>query len=97
LYTEGWGATLFCPDAPMVMAGDFHFGPPLDAVPRTENPLLLAWPLNNYWNTNFPRSQPGPIRLRYGLLTHGTFDAGEASRQAISFAQPIIAHPQWTS
>jgi len=97
LYTEGWGATLFCPDAPMVMPGDFHFGPPLEAVPRMENPLLLAWPLNNYWNTNFPRSQSGPIRLRYGLLTHGTFDAGEASRQAIAFAQPIIAHPQWKS
>ncbi len=97
LYTEGWGATLFCPDAPMVMAGDFHFGPPLETVPRLENPLLLAWPLNNYWNTNFPRSQPGAIRLRYGLLTHGTFDAGEASRQAIAFARPIIAHPQWIS
>jgi len=97
LYTEGWGATLFCPDAPMVMPGDFHFGPPLEAVPRQKNPLLLAWPLNNYWNTNFPQSQSGPIRLRYGLLTHGTFDAGEASRQAVAFAQPIIAHPQWTS
>lgn len=93
LYTEGWGATLFCPDAPMTMAGDFHFGPPLDAVPRTENPLLLAWPINNYWSTNFPRSQPGPTRLRYGLHTHGAFDAVEASRQALAFAQPIIAHP----
>ena len=95
MYTEGWGATLFCPDAPMVMAGDFHFVPPLEAVPRTENPLLLAWPLNNYWNTNFPRSQPGPIRLRYGLLTHGAFDAGEASRQAMRFTRPIIAHPEF--
>ncbi len=97
LYTEGWGATLFCPDAPMVMAGDFHFGPPLEAVPRPKNPLLLAWSLNNYWNTNFPRSQPGPIRLRYGLHTHGAFDAGEASRQATAFAQPVIAHPQWAT
>jgi len=93
LHTEEWGATLFCPDAPLVMPGDFHFGPPLKSVPRPANPLLLAWPLNNYWNTNFPLSQPGLIRLRYGLRTHGPFDASEAGRQAAAFANPILAHP----
>jgi hypothetical protein len=93
LHTEEWGATLFCPDAPLVMPGDFHFGPPLESVPRPANPLLLAWPLNNYWNTNFPLSQPGRIRLRYGLRTHGPFDAAEAGRQAAAFANPILAHP----
>jgi alpha-mannosidase len=87
------GATLFCPDAPMAMAGGFHFGPPLESVPRDANPLLLAWPLNNYWNTNFPLVQPGRIRLRYGLMTHGAFDAAEAARHATAFAQPILAHP----
>ena len=96
LHTAEWGATLFCPDAPLVMPGDFHFGPPLDSVARQANPLLVAWPLNNYWNTNFPLSQPGPVRLRYGLHTQRSFDAVEASRQAAAFANPILAHPVFT-
>jgi len=87
------GVTLFCPDAPMMQAGGFHFGPPLEHVPRPANPLLLAWPLNNYWHTNFPLTQPGRISLRYGLLTHGPFDATEAQRQAAAFAQPVLVHP----
>jgi hypothetical protein len=93
LHAGDHGATLFCPDAPMVMAGGFHFGPPQERVPREADPLLLAWPLNNYWNTNFPLVQPGRIRLRYGLWTHGAFDAATAARQAAAFAQPVLVHP----
>ena len=76
----------------MVMAGGFNFGPPLARVPREANPLLLAWPLNNYWNTNFPLTQPGRIRLRYGLLTHVAFDAKQTKLEAAAFSQPVIAH-----
>ena len=87
------GATLFCPDAPMGMAGGFHFGPPLEAIPRDADPLLLAWPMNNYWNTNFPLLQPGRHSFRYGLMTHAGFDGRQALDAASVFANPIIAHP----
>jgi hypothetical protein len=87
------GATLFCPDAPMAMAGGFHFGPPQDSIPRHADPLLLAWPMNNYWNTNFAVIQPGKFRCRYGLHTHGRFDPEQARAEAQAFANPIIAHP----
>jgi hypothetical protein len=87
------GATLFCPDAPMAMAGGFHFGPPLESIPRDADPLLLAWPMNNYWNTNYPVVQPGMHRLRYGLLTHDAFDPTRARAEAALFANPVIVHP----
>jgi len=93
MYDDRRGVTLFCPDAPMVMAGGFHFGPPLQAVPRDADPLMLAWAMNNYWTTNFPVTQPGKVRLRYGLLTHGVFDQADVAAQADAFANPIIAHP----
>lgn len=86
------GATLFCPDAPMAMAGGFNFGPPLESLPRNANPLLLAWAMNNYWNTNFPIIQPGPHRFRYGLLTHAVFDTELAGAHASAFANPVIVH-----
>ncbi len=93
IHTAERGVTMFCPDAPLVQAGGFQFGPPLDRVPRAANPLMLAWPINNYWHTNFPLVQPGRIRLRYGLATHGAFDALAAAQQAAVFAQPLVVHP----
>jgi hypothetical protein len=65
------GVALFTPDAPMVQFGDFHFARPMDELPRPRHPLLLAWPVNNCWDTNFPRVQTGRIHLRYGLLSFG--------------------------
>jgi alpha-mannosidase len=93
IHGDQLGATLFCPDAPMAMAGGFNFGPPLETVPREADPLLLAWPMNNYWNTNFPLEQPGIVRLRYGLQTHARFDPIDVRQRASAFANPIIAHP----
>ena len=87
------GVTLFCPDAPMVQVGGFNFGRKHESIARTENPLLLAWPLNNYWNTNFPLTQPGTINLHYALLTHGTFDPVLISQQARAVTTPMLAHP----
>lgn len=97
IHTPTRGATLFCPDAPMAMAGSFHFGPPLDTIPRSANPLLLAWPMNNYWNTNFPLVQQGLHKLRYGILTHGAFDPEQARVRASAYANPVIVHPGFTA
>ncbi|MEO5715152.1 MAG: glycoside hydrolase [Luteolibacter sp.] len=88
------GVALFTPDAPMVQFGDYHFARPLDVLPRPQNPLLLAWPVNNYWDTNFPRVQNGRIRLRYGLLTFGGPADPLALRSAArKFNQPRLLWP----
>jgi hypothetical protein len=88
----GLGATLYCPDSPLVQLGDFHFGRKNHSIPRRENPLLLAWPLNNYFNTNFRASQPGVIRLRYGFRTHGEFEPLVAFHEGQLVAQPVQVH-----
>ncbi|MCX5317028.1 hypothetical protein [Streptomyces sp. NBC_00154] len=74
IWNQEGAVALLTPDAPMIQFGDFHFGPPLDAVPRDDNPLLLAWPVNNYWGTNFPQVQPGRTTLRYGFLSMPEMD-----------------------
>jgi alpha-mannosidase len=84
---------LLCPEAPLVQFGDFHFGPPLDSIPRHENPLLLAWPVNNYWETNFPRVQRGRIRLRYGLVALKSLDVDALREHAQKLRQPPLVWP----
>jgi alpha-mannosidase len=93
MWDDQSGVGLFAPDVPTVQFGDFHFGSPLERLPRPANPLLLAWPVNNYWDTNTPRVQSGRIRLRYGFVTFGEIDLTSLRRQAEIFRQPVMAWP----
>ena len=93
MWDERFGAAIFSPDAPMVQFGDFHFGPPLDAVPRPENPLLLAWPMNNYWDTNYQRLQAGHVALKFGFLTFDSEEVSALQRAAQVFRQPALVWP----
>ena len=86
-------ATLVCRDSTLVQPSGFSFGRVLRRVPRPAAPLLLAWPFNNYWNTNYPLSQPGIIRLTWGFLTSAAFEAADVMTRAREFLQPAIVHP----
>ena len=85
-------ATLVCPDAPLVQVGGFRFGLNSRQIADRSQALLLGWPMNNYWNTNFRASQPGPYRVRYELHTHESYDPALAASAAAS-AAPLEAHP----
>lgn len=93
VYDGQHGITLACPDAPMVQVGGFRFGRKSTAIPRESNPLLLAWPMNNYWETNFPAKQPGIHRLYYELSTFSTFDPVTAFRAGIAAGQDVEIAP----
>ena len=86
------GVTLYCPDAPLVQIGDFNFGRKQSAIPRKANPLLVAWPLNNYWETNFRANQPGQIELRYSFVSHGPFDPAHAMLEGQLTRNPPVTH-----
>jgi len=90
------GVALFASEAPVVQFGDFHFGPPLDALPRPRNPLMLAWPANNYWDTNTPRVQSGRIHIRYGFATFGQAGLPSLRKMAEMFRQPPLCWPVTT-
>jgi len=93
VHRGGRGATLYCPDAPLVQVGGFHFGRKQDRIERRAKPLLLAWPLNNYWETNFRASQPGRVELRYAFSTHGPYEALRAAEEAGRVLHPPRIHP----
>jgi alpha-mannosidase len=54
---------------------------------------LYSWVMNNHWGTNYRAYQEGPVVFRYLLRPHLGFDPAEASRQAISRSQPLLAVP----
>jgi hypothetical protein len=93
MWDDDTAVAMFVPDAPGVQFGDFHFGPPLDSVPRPKNPLMLAWPVNNYWDTNFAQVQPGRIHLRYGFMAVPATERNELRRHAAAFRQPPLVWP----
>jgi hypothetical protein len=87
-----FGVTLYCPDAPLVQIGHFNWAKKQDAIPRRPNPLLLAWPLNNYWETNFRANQPGIVEFRYSFVSHGKFDPTRAALEGQQTWNPPVTH-----
>lgn len=92
IHEPEFGVTLYCPDAPMVQIGGLQFAKKQAAIPRAENPLVAAWPLNNYWETNFRASQPGLVEVRYSFSTHGPFRAADAELEGQQALNPPVTH-----
>jgi alpha-mannosidase len=96
MWDEHGAVALLTPDAPLVQFGNFSFGPPLEAVDRGADPLLLSWVANNYWDTNFPQVQNGWIRQRYGLLTLAGPDLSEIAARSAQLRSPVLTWPVTT-
>ena len=93
IWDKRGGVALFLDESPNVQFGDFHFGEPLDSIPRPRRPLLLAWPVSNCWETNFPRRQPGHMRFKFGFRTFVKPDLDDIARQARAFRRPRLTWP----
>lgn len=82
--------TMACPDAPLVQVGDFGFGRESRSIARNEDPLLLAWTMNNYWDTNFCANQSGQMTFAYDLIWHTHFSPADALADGISAQDPVV-------
>jgi alpha-mannosidase len=78
----GLSAAVIPVDGPLATFGDINRG----RWPEKFEPLsatILAYALNNYWHTNFPRVQSGEFTFRY-VLTSGDESSPELSPAALS-------------
>ena len=40
----------------------------------TPKPWVYSWIIDNFWKTNFPYTQPGPLTFKYSIRSHGKPD-----------------------
>ena len=88
LYDDEKGVTLACPDAPMVQVGDFNFGKESPEIQRNKNPLLLAWPMNNYWDVNFVADQSGALEFSYEISPFNKFNPIDVYEEGLAAEDP---------
>jgi hypothetical protein len=93
LHNAQHSITLCCPDAPLVQIGGFNWARPQPPESDRHSALLLAWLTNNYWNCNYPASQPGTVRFRYELHAGGPFDATASTIAGLTASHPVEMHP----
>jgi alpha-mannosidase len=85
--------SVFAPGTPLAQLGNFHFGEPPLAIPRQTQPLHLLWGCNNYWETNFPVTQEGVIRLSCAIHTAKGASNADTYRQADAFFRKPLFLP----
>jgi alpha-mannosidase len=86
------GMTVALPENPMVQLGDFNFAKDQQEL-TPGRALLLGWVTNNYWETNFPATQPGVVCAHYALRPYsGAFDETAANRFAADYenSRPVL-------
>lgn len=90
---DHYGVTLASPDVNMLHIGGFYNNAHLQSL-EIGQPLLVSWPMNNHWWTNFKRDQSGWTRFRYRLWLHdGPFDAVKATHFGADMATPPLVGP----
>ncbi len=89
------GVTFVSVDVPLVQFGAIR----TDAIVTgwlehiEPSATILAYPMNNYWETNYRAVQEGPHEFRFSVRPYEASSEAEAERFAREVAQPLIAVP----
>jgi alpha-mannosidase len=86
---DTFGITLAVPDVPLIEIGSITAEQPWMKTIQSSS-TLYSYVMNNYWHTNYKADQEGLVTLRYAIMPHKKFDAGNISRFGIERRQPLI-------
>lgn len=76
-------------DAPLFTLGDVVRGRWATAC-APQSGTLLSWVMNNYWFTNYPAFQDGPVSFSYSFTTLPKWDPSAAARFGRSIRTPLL-------
>jgi alpha-mannosidase len=93
ILVSGTGASvLICsPDIPLFCVGDVVRGRWPKELDLTGG-RIFSYVLNNYWHTNYPASQGGPLTFAYSLTSAATIPHDEAYRLGRQTRRPLYTH-----
>lgn len=64
-----YNMTLAMPNTSLLMFGERRLGE-WSFDYKSENPYIYSWVMNNFWDTNFQRDQPGYVNFKYSISTN---------------------------
>jgi Glycosyl hydrolases family 38 N-terminal domain/Glycosyl hydrolases family 38 C-terminal domain len=76
--------------APLVQFGDLNIGK-FQKIAHPEHPYIYAWPINNYWTTNFNAEQQGEFTCTYTITSSSDTSKAFAERFGWGTRVPLLA------
>jgi Glycosyl hydrolases family 38 N-terminal domain/Glycosyl hydrolases family 38 C-terminal domain len=78
------------PRAPLVQFGDLNIGK-FQKIAHPEHPYIYAWPMNNYWTTNFNAEQQGEFVCTYSITSAQDTSSEFAAKFGWETTVPMLA------
>lgn len=75
---------------PLFQFGDINTGK-FQRVAHVERPFIFAWPMNNYWTTNFVAEEDGELRWEYYLTSSSDTSLAFATEFGWASRIPMVA------
>ena len=81
---------LSSPTTPFVQFGKLFGEYKFDYIAKYDHTYIYAWPMNNYWWTNFVRDQNGDFKWSYTITTQSGQGEDAAFRWALAERVPLL-------
>lgn len=78
------------PRSPLVQFGDLNIGK-FQKIAHPEHPYIYAWPMNNYWTTNFNAEQQGEFTCTYSITSAQDTSSEFATKFGWGTTIPLLA------
>ncbi len=85
-----YNMALAIPNTTLLMFGERRLGE-WSFDYKSEKPYIYSWVMNNFWDTNFQRDQPGYVNFKYSITTNRDARYEKTSKFGWEISNPLQA------
>ena len=85
-----YNMALAIPNTTLLMFGERRLGE-WSFDYKSEKPYIYSWVMNNFWDTNFQRDQPGYVNFKYSISTNVDENYEKTSKFGWEISNPLQA------